>query len=308
MSVRWWVLAAALVLSTPARAELVFEQRLATEQPGARTGARVHVVYPSGADGRPKQVVEAIYDFPRGTRIDEASVPVCPASDSEFNARGLDACPPETRLGGGDLTAATGCGPGLDPLATDIHSFHGPHQVVNVFTPHGSTRPVLSVARIQIESDRVIDRPTLPPGCPPPNGRSAPREVHLEVTRPFFVAPPECGPRHRWTSHVAMRFTDGSDASANSAGPCVVPSMRLSVAPRRVRAGRPVRLRARVRSSSAACRSGVVVRFGNRRFVTDSQGRALLTLTLHRTGLREIGARKPGCRTAFAQVRVLPRR
>jgi hypothetical protein len=84
--------------------------------------------------------------------------------------------------------------------------------------------------------------------------------------------------------------------------------MRLSIIPRRVRAGRRVSLKAHVTSPAAQCRSGVKVRFGNRRFRTDAGGHARLTLTAHRSGRRTVSARKPGCRTAFAHVRVLPPR
>ena len=312
------VMTGLLIMVPAANAQLVFEQRLTTNQPGAPSGARLHLVYPNGADGRPKQVTEAVYDFPAGTHIDERAVPTCSASDSDFNARGLDACPAKTGLGGGDLTAITGCGPPIDPFRTDLHTFHGPGQLVNAVTPHGAERPILSVARIKIDGNRFVDRPVLPPGCPPPNGRAAPHEVQLELLartdgagRSFLTAPPTCPPSAVWTSKVAIRFTDGANAAATSDAPCVrrrPPSratMRLSITPRRVRAGRRVTLKARVTSPAARCRNRVKVRFGNRRFRTEGRGRARLVLTLHRAGRRTVGARKPGCQTALASVRVV---
>jgi hypothetical protein len=306
-----------LLSASSAHAAFVFEQQLTTQEPGAASGARLHLVYPDGEDGRPKQAAEAVYEFPPGTRIHESAVPACEASDADFNARGLGACPGETRLGGGTLSAITGCGPPFDPFETDIHSFHGPAQVVNAITPRGAERPILSVARIQIEGDRLVDRPALPPGCPPPDGRAAPREVDLELAadgRGFFTAPPECPAAGLWTSTVQIRFTDGSQAAGSSSAPCLrpadpePPATRLTLSPSRVRAGRPARIDALVSSTAAECRGGVVVRFGNRRFTTGASGLARLAFVPHRTGLRRVVARKPGCATANAYVRVLTAR
>jgi hypothetical protein len=89
----------------------------------------------------------------------------------------------------------------------------------------------------------------------------------------------------------------------------VKPRIRLTVRPRRVRAGRRVRIRFRVRSSVRGCRRGVRIRFAGRRVRTRRNGRASIRFRrLGRTGRRRVIARKRGCRTGTARVRVLRKR
>jgi hypothetical protein len=83
--------------------------------------------------------------------------------------------------------------------------------------------------------------------------------------------------------------------------------MRLTLRPRRVRAGRRVRFRLRVRAAGRPLR-GVRVRLGGKRAVTGRRGRARITRRFARRGLRRAVARRPGYRRAVARVRVVRRR
>src|SRR5947209_10826070 len=116
--------------------ELRFQ--LTSHEPGTATatGATLHVVYPDdGPGGKPKPVSRGVYEFPAGTSIDESAVPVCSASDAEFELLGPRACASDTALGGGGITVDTGLGAPIDPFALDDQYFHGPRQLITVFTP-----------------------------------------------------------------------------------------------------------------------------------------------------------------------------
>ena len=61
--------------------------QLTSHRPATPTGAVLHIVYPDdGPGGRPKPVSKGVYEFPAGTSINEAAIPTCTASDTEFDA------------------------------------------------------------------------------------------------------------------------------------------------------------------------------------------------------------------------------
>ena len=136
-----------------------------------------------------------------------------------------------------------------------------------------------------------------------PNGRRFSRELILP------------GYNHLDVATAARAQNDGRPEPSSTALADFVydvipppPPIRLKVRPRRVRAGKRVRFRFRVRSPSAACRRGVTIRLGRRRVRTGPRGRASMRVRLRRRGRRRVTARKAGCRTGRARVRVLKRR
>jgi hypothetical protein len=87
--------------------------------------------------------------------------------------------------------------------------------------------------------------------------------------------------------------------------------LRLTVAPRRVRAGRRVRLSVRVTTEAGARRRAVrraVVRVGGRRTRTNRRGRAVLAVRFRRAGRQRAVASRKGFFSGYAAVRVLRRR
>ncbi|MBA2505828.1 MAG: hypothetical protein H0V29_07775, partial [Thermoleophilaceae bacterium] len=78
--------------------------------------------------------------------------------------------------------------------------------------------------------------------------------------------------------------------------------IRVTVSPKRARAGRKVRLR--IRSSVGGAR----IRVGKWRTTTASNGRARMTVRFRRAGRARVTARKPGLPPGSARVRVLPAR
>lgn len=114
------------------------------------------------------------------------------------------------------------------------------------------------------------------------------------------------GPAMDWMSRRFAGAEARSDCPPGSptASPAPAPRMRLSVTPRRARAGRTTAYRFRVRSSSADCVRGVSIRFAGRRVRTDRRGRAALRIRVVRRGLRRAVATKRRCARAHAAVRI----
>ena len=136
----------------------------------------------------------------------------------------------------------------------------------------------------------------------------------------FAQPPPEVATFERRGGRLAGRGT--GTVTIRSAGGCsftaplpferAVPDpdcrLRLTVRPRRLRHGGPVRFLLRVSSPSPGCRAGVTIHFAGLRLVTDARGRAAVTRLLPR-GLHRARASKAGCRRVTRRVRVLaPRR
>jgi hypothetical protein len=86
-----------------------------------------------------------------------------------------------------------------------------------------------------------------------------------------------------------------------------LPRIRLSVRPRRVRAGRRTRFRFRALAGGRPV-AGATIRFAGRRRRTSRRGGAAMILRLGRLGRRRARAAGRGLRDGTALVRVLPRR
>jgi len=295
-----------------------FELELSTKTPGSVTGLNFHVLYkhPDDPEAKPPAVTSAVFELPPGMRIDNKAVPQCTASDEDFRARGRDACPAETQVGEGKLTAMTGV-PGADPVTADITAFNGDGELVEVVFFEG-TNAVAGMDRLTIEDGRLVAHPPATPGGPP-DGRTAVREIRLELpprtgsdSRHYVTAPPEC-PTGTWMSRAHYEFEDGGKTVVTSEAPCTrdaaaEPKMRVTVNPTRVRVGRRTRFRIAATAADPACARGARVRLGGRRARTGPNGRARLRIAFARTGRKRVVVSKTGCRRAAAEVRVVPRR
>jgi hypothetical protein len=285
------------------------------------TGAQISIHYQDEHDpnAKPKTFHKLEIALPEGTRLDTSVVPACEADDSTIMAQGPSACPQESKVGDGTVTLLTGFGPPTDPFATDVTVFQGRGELLDVFSAHGSSQ-TLAVDHVKIEGRTLIDEPQSVPGGPP-DGRSAPRDVNLRIGartagdgRAYLTTPPSCPRGGRWESRFSVSYDDGVNDLALATTPCSAtaqtrarPSIRVAVAPRRVRAGKRVRFRFRVRSSAPGCQRGALVRFAGRRARTNRRGRAALVVRLRRTGRRRAVVSKRGCRRGVATVIVTPR-
>lgn len=295
-----------------------FELELSTRTPGAPTGLRFHVLYknPDDPEAKPSPVTGAIFELPAGLRIDNDALPKCTASDEDFRARGRAACPAETHVGAGKLTAMTGA-PGADPVKTDVEAYNGDGELIEVVFFEG-TDTVAGMDRLTIEEGRLVAHPPSTPGGPP-DGRTAVREIRLQLParagaggRQYMTAPPECS-TGKWIARAHYEFEDGGKTTVTSESPCTRPApagarIRAKVTPARVRAGRRATFAIVAASSESRCVKRAQVRLGGRRARTGKRGRARIRTRFARAGKKRVVVSKAGCRRAVAVVRVRPRR
>ena len=234
--------------------------RFDSRVPGSPTGVTFHVLYkhPDDPQGKPPPITAGLFELPPGTRIDGGAAPACKASDAELRAGGRDACPAESRVGAGALTAITGAGAPVDPVHADVTVFNGGDQLIELVTAKDG-EAVLGMDRLTIEGSALRAHPPATPGGPP-DGRTAIREIEISIPARgrLLVTPAGCPAAGVWTSRGSFEFGDGGRSQVATTTPCTAARpervrTRLFVRPRRVSAGRRVRFRARVRSSSSSC-------------------------------------------------------
>jgi hypothetical protein len=302
-------------IASAARDHITFQLDLTSRDPGTPSGMRIRAGVPD-RNGKPPQLESAVYYLPPGFALDATLVPVCSASDDDINTKGRDACPAETRVGNGSLTAVTGFGPPVDPLDTEATIFQGHNEFIEVFTPPGSDR-VVAIDHARFGPGTITLHPPPAPGGPP-DGHTTPQDIdfffpaHTVGERTLFRAPPSC-PASGWIARVTATYAGGEVESASSTTPCRTASgtitpeapkrLRLSVTPRRVAAGKRVRFRLRV-MGPAECVAAAVVRFHGRRWRTGRDGRRALRGRFTGRGLHNAIVSAKGCRSARAGVRV----
>jgi hypothetical protein len=223
--------------------------------------------------------------------------------------QGSSACPADTKVGSGTLTAITGFGPPADPVTGDVTVFNGDKQLIEIVTVPGSTTSA-GFDRLTIEGNTLTAHPPSTPGGPP-DGRTSVKDIHLTVDRAgYATAPPDC-PAGGWRYGASYEFANGAKHEIEHTLPCRAsqrvarPALALAASPRRLRAGRRATVRFMVRSASAACRRGAKVRFAGKRALTDASGRATIRTKIHRAGRHPVNVSRRGCRTARGFVTVV---
>jgi hypothetical protein len=286
-----------------------FDLGFDTGKPGIRAALVLHVVYKAAddPDAKPSPIRKVVIAAPQGTRFDTKAVPSCKASDDELMAQGSGACPAESRIGAGKLTADSGFGPPADPVHADLTLFNTGDAVLEVVTAEGTDR-VLGTDRLHIDGSTLTGAPPVTPGGPP-DGETAVRQIDftIDAKTGFVTTPATCA--GQWISTGTFGFKDGAEETLQSSVPCdraaatPPPAPRLALSPTRVRIGHPTRFTARIAGAGAACTRGVRVRVGGKRVRTGRKGVARLTVTVNRPGAHAATAKKRGCptlRTAFA--------
>jgi hypothetical protein len=197
-----------------------FDLGISTQKPGKPTGLNFHVLYkhPDDPERKPPAVTAAVFELPKGMRIDDSAVPQCKASDADFRRDGRGACPAETRVGQGKLTAMTGL-PGADPVSADIVAFNGDGEIIEVVFVE-NTNAVAGMDRLTIEGSRLVAHPPATPGGPP-DGRTVVREIKLQLPRRggYVTTPPGCV-HGSWTARARYEFADGGKTVVKSTSPC----------------------------------------------------------------------------------------
>ncbi len=275
---------------------------LSSQAPATATGLAVEIRY-GDQDAKAPGVERLSLSLPPGMRINTAAVPRCTATDDDIRRAGLGACPADSRVGAGTLLATTGL-PGVDPLHTDVHVFNGDNELIEIVTAP-DTDAVLASDRLKLVAGRLVAHPPAPPGGPPDN-RTTVREVAIAIdSRSGYMTTPARCPGS-WSSTAEVRYAaHEAPVLVTAQTPCARPAIRLRVQPHELPAGKRARLRVRVDSDSAACREGVRIALGGRRWLTSARGRAATTVRFARPGRRRLRAAKPGCLPARAVVRVV---
>jgi hypothetical protein len=213
------LLAAGAAVALPAAAQAGpradYKQMFSTPVPGASAGTDTQILYkhPDDPDAKPIPVRQEVFTFPEGTEFDSSVVRDCTASLLELQLLGEAACPPESRVGGGDEgTFMTGL-PGAGETPMEIDAFDDGAAFMVVGGPKGFPMRFATRARRQ---GRVItvDPPRTPGG--PPDFESALRKVHNVFDarslgeRAYIRTPVVCPPSGVWTFRAHFTFADGA--------------------------------------------------------------------------------------------------
>src|SRR5438874_13312602 len=85
------LLGSSFVPSAAHARNLGFSFAFGSRTPATPTTGKVHVLFPTDSQGRPRQLRGLDFEFPRGTRIDRSIAPRCEATDDQINRQGADA-------------------------------------------------------------------------------------------------------------------------------------------------------------------------------------------------------------------------
>jgi hypothetical protein len=213
-----------LLLAGVAQAqESDFSLQLASTTPGAATAMHLYIVYrdPADPNGKPSPIRHLVITAPQGTQINLA-MSRCTASDQQIMVEGPSACPTDSQVGQGTLTAITGFGPPIDPYLTDVTIFNTGQGVVEIARDH-NTGATITDDRIQIQGSTLTGNPPAFPGGPP-DGQTAVRTIDFTfpASTHYITTPPTCT-SGQWTSNASFSFADGTTQHVPSTTPCTIP-------------------------------------------------------------------------------------
>lgn len=236
-----------LTASPAAGADRVdLQMRLTSSVPSSTTGLDFHVTFrhPDDPDQKPPPLTSVVLHAPEGTRFHPDALPQCRASDAELQTLGNRACPSESRLTVGSLTATTGFPAPLDVVKGDNTVYNGPGQIIELIT-FEETEVAAGFDRLRIEGSTLIANPPASPGGPP-DGRTTVRSIDFTIPAiagpggPYITTPQRCPASGEWTSVGEFRFADGGSATASSATPCRAATSQGVAGERRTARQRPV--------------------------------------------------------------------
>lgn len=199
-----------------------------TDLPATPTGYTFTGSYHAAGDpnGDPPYMRGMTFVLPRGMRYDTSVPDRCTASDLELTLRGLAACPPDSRLGGGTVrTKFLGF-----PSSLEVDVVNNRGEMIMIIRSPG----LHSVSRGEIRRRTVSFRsptcfPSLsPPGCPvdtalqlgssvvvPPYVRGSGDDL-----RSYATTPRRCPRSRRWRTRIRFWWADGTRETLASDHPC----------------------------------------------------------------------------------------
>jgi hypothetical protein len=237
------------------------------QRPGASTGLRLAIDYlnPSDPEAKPPAVQTVVTTLPAGTGIDDSVPARCAASDPELMASGPAACPPASKVGGGEIDLDTGvAGPGR-LVQNDVTLLNNKGELVFLLESKGDPRS-RTVSRASVSGTTIkTEVPPVPGG--PPDGFLAIKRVRLSVQarstgqgssrRDYLSTPRSCPAGGTWTTTATFTYRDGVSQIVRSESPCTLqrggarrddkaPRIHLGGVPRNRCVRRAFRVRVRI--------------------------------------------------------------
>jgi hypothetical protein len=202
-------------------------------QPGVPTGSSFSVDWqdPANPGGKPYAVMRTVVTLPPGAVTDTSVLEQCKATNAELEAQGAAACPPSTRVGGGEIVSDTGSTGAFPPrfVHTKADLFNNANELIGVADATDS--PVVpgvtrTVNRSPIQgTTTTADYPAFP-GSPPPDNYSAIKTLRLSGPpivhngRPYLRTPPTCPSAGQWTTTITFIYFDGVSQTVTANSPC----------------------------------------------------------------------------------------
>jgi hypothetical protein len=198
--------------------------RLTTTQPGASTGVFASEVFNARyPNGDLKPIRHSLVVFPKGTKFDVAATDTCDATDADFKAQGMSACPDSTRIGTGRTSVVTTGTPVQGgPIDLDVTIFARRDGSIMVFSENGAyLSSQLIRAQGRFQRTDTAPRCALATEQPPcQHGEFAPRSLTVTIparsravngrTHNLVTTPRRCPTSRRWRFSDKHTFADGS--------------------------------------------------------------------------------------------------
>ncbi|HEV2814389.1 MAG TPA: hypothetical protein VGW10_14130, partial [Solirubrobacteraceae bacterium] len=222
--------AAPAIAAAQSDSRQTFADIFTTTAPASATGLRLEIDYrdPANPGGKPYAVARILQALHPGTRIDTAVPPRCAASNEQLMAHGAAACPPETRVGGGELSVDTGSDvPGPRVIENRVTFFNADDEII-LFTESTNTSgaPIRTAGRTAVGDGSLTSTVPPVPAAPPPDPFLAILRVRVMLEsyerngRAFITTPPECPPGGMWTNRGTFTYRDGVEQTVASGTPC----------------------------------------------------------------------------------------
>jgi hypothetical protein len=165
---------------------------------------------------------------PPGWQFDTRVPARCTASDLELAVRGPDACPADSRVGGGTVWISF---MGGVPRPSAVDHFNNTNEQIVL----GRSPGLATIVRAKINPDGSVAYesptcyPSVPPlGCPVDNALQVKSSIEAPpYTKPsghrvrsYITTPPECPAEGHWATPVRFWWADGSVETVVTEQPC----------------------------------------------------------------------------------------
>src|SRR4051794_39645616 len=200
------------------------ELRLTSARPGSSTGVFATEIFNARyPNGQLKPLRHSLIAFPKGTTFDVAATDTCSATDADFKAQGMSACPPSTKIGSGETTVVTTGTPAeIGPIQLDVSAFARTDGQILVFHSGGlylSSQLVIAHGRFQTTSTNpncvvVTEAPNCQHGEFTPHSLTVTYPARSRVVNGrrhnLATTPRTCPASGRWNFGDTHTFADGS--------------------------------------------------------------------------------------------------